>query len=48
MLHTKFRGNRSTSSREEDFLKGVLPYGHGGHVGHGTQMPRTHFRSPYS
>ena len=23
MLHTNFRGNRSTSSREEDFLKGV-------------------------
>ena len=25
MLHTKFRGNRSTGSGEEDF-EGVLPY----------------------
>ena len=25
MLHTKFRGNRSTGSREEDF-EGFVPY----------------------
>ena len=26
MLHTKFRGNRSAGSGEEDFFKGFLPY----------------------
>ena len=46
MLHTKFGGNRSTSSGE-DFSEGFLPYnGHGGHLGHVTQMPQTYFCSP--
>ena len=33
MLHTKFRGNRSTGSAE-DFLRVFTIYGHGGHLGH--------------
>ena len=45
MLHTKFRENRPAGSGED--LKGFLPYGRGGHLGHVTQMPRTNFRSPY-
>ena len=28
MLHTKFRGNRSTGSREEDFSMVFTIYGH--------------------
>ena len=39
MLHTKFRGNRSTSVREEEFLKGFTIYVHGGHLDHVTKMP---------
>ena len=31
----------------EKILKGFTIYGHGGHLGHVTQMPRTSFRSPY-
>ena len=47
MLHTKFRGNRSAGSREEDFWRGFTStiYGHGGHLGHVTHTPRTKFRS---
>ena len=37
MLHTKFRGNRSTGPGEYDFLKGFTIYGHGGLLGHVTQ-----------
>ena len=38
MLHTRFRGNRFTSSGEED-LKGFFTiYGHGGHPGHVTSI----------
>ena len=40
MLHTKFRGNRSTGSVEE-YFNGFNIHGHGGHLGHVTQMPRT-------
>ena len=47
MLHTKFRGNRSTGSGKEDFLIVFTVYRRGGHLGHVTQMPRTKFRSPY-
>ena len=47
MLHTKFRGNRSTGSGEEDFIRVFTIYGRGGHLGHVTHMPRTKFRSPY-
>ena len=46
MLHTKFRENRPTCSGE-DFCRVFTIYGHGGHLGHVTKMPRTKFRSPY-
>ena len=38
MLHTKFQGHRSIASGEEDFFKVFAIYGHGGHVGHATQL----------
>ena len=38
MLHTKFQGHRSSGSGEEDFFKVFTIYGHGGHVGHVTQI----------
>ena len=47
MLHTKFRENRPSGSGEEDFLRVFTIYGHGGHLGHVTKMPRTKYRSPY-
>ena len=47
MLHTKFRENRPAGSGEEDFLRVFTIYGHGGHLGHVTQMPRTKYRFPY-
>ena len=34
MLHTKFRGNRSTGSGVEDFWRGFNIYGRSGHLGH--------------
>ena len=46
MLHTKFLGNRPAGSGE-DFRRGFIVYGRGGHLGHVTQMPRTKYRSPY-
>ena len=46
MLHTKFRGNRLAGS-VEDFRMVFTIYGHGGHLGHVSQMLRTNFRSPY-
>ena len=47
MLHTKFRGNRPAGSGEEDFGRVSTIYGHGGHLGHVTPMPRTNFRFLY-
>ena len=47
MLHTKFRGNQSTGTGEKDWLMGHTIYGHDGHLGHVTEMPRTNFRSPF-
>ena len=47
MLHTKFSGNRSTGSGQEDFKRVFTICGRGGLLGHVTQMPRTNFRSPY-
>ena len=46
MLHTKFSGNRFIDSGVEDF-KGFTIYGHGGRLGHVTEMPKTNFRSPF-
>ena len=47
MLHSKFGENRPAGSGEEDFGRVFTIYGHGGHLGHVTQMPRTNFRSNY-
>ena len=47
MLHTKFLENRPAGSGEEDLGRVFTIYGHGGHLGHVTQMLRTNFRSPY-
>ena len=47
MLHTKFHENRPAGSGEEDFCRVLTIYGHGGHLGRVTQVPRTNFRSPY-
>ena len=47
MLHTKFRGNQSDGSGEEDFWRVFTIYGRGGHLGHVTQMTQTNFHSPY-
>ena len=43
MLHTKFRGNRPASSREEDFYRVFTIYGHGGHLGHVTSIMSSDF-----
>ena len=50
MLHTKFRENRPTGSREEDFLGVFTIYGHGGHLGNVTRimLPNFHFLVPES
>ena len=45
MLHTKFQGHRSIGSGEEDFFKVFTIYGHGGHVGHVTQLICIKFHS---
>ena len=44
MLHTKFRGNRHSGSREEGF-RGVFftIYGHGSHLGHVTSFMSSDF-----
>ena len=47
MLHTKFRGNRPSGSGEEDFLRFLTIYGHGGHLGHVTWAIYTNFCSPF-
>ena len=43
MLHTKFRENRPAGSGEEDFWRVFTIYGHGGHLGHVTQIMLTNF-----
>ena len=45
MLHTKFQGHRSIGSGEEDFLRFFTNYGHGGNVGHVTQLICINFHS---
>ena len=47
MLNTKFRGNRSAGSGEEDFLRFFTIYGHCGHLGHVTWTIYTNLRSPF-
>ena len=46
MQHTKFHGNRPAGFGE-DCLRVFTIYGHGGHLGLVTQMPRIKFRSTY-
>ena len=50
MLHTKFCGNRSAGSGEEDFQRVFTIYGHGGHLGHVTSIISSdfHFLVPES
>ena len=50
MLHTKFCGNLSTGSREEDFLRVFTIYGCGSHFGHVTSIMSLnfHFLEPES
>ena len=36
MLHTKFRGNRTAGSGQDDFGRVFTIYGRGGHLGHVT------------
>ena len=45
MLPTKFQGDQSTGSGEEDFFKVFNIYGYGGHVGHVTQLICINFHS---
>ena len=47
MLHTKFREKRLAGSGEEDFRVFFIIVGHGGHLGHVTQILLSHFCSPY-
>ena len=42
MLHTKFRGNRPTDSRE-DFRRVFTIYGRGGHLAHVTSIMLINF-----
>ena len=46
MLHTKFHAYRPSGSREEDFWRVFIIYGHGSHLGHVTWTPYANFRSP--
>ena len=50
MLHTKFLGNRSAYSGEEDVQRVFNIYGHGGHLGHVTSFMSSdfHFLAPES
>ena len=50
MLHTKFRGNRPTSSEEEGFRGVSTIYGRGAHLGHVTKIMSSdfHFLVPES
>ena len=50
MLHTKFHGNRPTSSKEEDFLRVFTIHGRGGHLGHvsSIMLINFHFLVPES
>ena len=50
MLHTKFRGNRSAGSGEEDFQRVSTIYGRCGHLGHVTSIMSSdfHFLVPES
>ena len=46
MQHTKFRGNRSAGSGEEDFQMVFTLCGHGGHLGHVANIISSDFSFP--
>ena len=46
MLHASFVEIGQPFSEKRIFEGFFTNYGHGGHLGHLTQMPRTNFRSP--
>ena len=48
MLQTKFQGHGSIGSGEEDFLMFFTINGHGGHVGHVTQLICINFHFLFS
>ena len=48
MIHTKAQGHWPFGSGEEDFRRVFTIYGHGGHLGHVTQMPQIDISSPES
>ena len=50
MLHTKFCGNQPACSREEDFSRVFIIYGHSGDLGHVTSIMSSdfHFLVPES
>ena len=43
MLHTNFHENRPAGSGEEVFQRGFTIYGHGGHLGHVTNIMSSDF-----
>ena len=45
MLYTKFQGHQSIGSGIEDFLRFFTINGHGGHIGHVTQLICINFHS---
>ena len=45
MLYTKFQGHPSIGSGEEDFLRFLSLYGHGGQIGRVTQLICIYFHS---
>ena len=47
MLHAKFQNHRPSGSEEEDVLKVLAIYSHGGHLGHVTLTFYIKFHSPY-
>ena len=48
MLHTKFRGNQSYGSSEEDFLRVLTIHGNGGHLGYCDQHDINKFSFPFT
>ena len=50
MLYNKLRGNQPAGSGEEDFFRVFTIYGHGGHLGHVTDIMSSdfHFLVPES
>ena len=45
MLHNRFQNHRPSGSGEEDFLKVLAIYSHGGHLGHVTLTIYINFHS---